>query len=104
MLFAYNLNSQVPCECTNCPVGIQDNGTFEAFLDVNIVGANDLGSCPLQEVCFTINHTWVGDLSVSLISPSGLNYLIMADNNNGTGGCGTSSDNIDICVTTNDLY
>lgn len=104
MLFAYNLNSQVPCECTNCPVAIEDNGTFEAYLDVIIDGPNDLGSCPLQEVCFTINHTWVGDLSLSLVSPSGLNYLIMADDNNGTGGCGTSSDNIDICVTTNAIY
>lgn len=36
LLFAYNLNSQVPCECTNCPVAIEDNGTFEAYLDVII--------------------------------------------------------------------
>ncbi|MCB0707678.1 MAG: proprotein convertase P-domain-containing protein, partial [Saprospiraceae bacterium] len=87
-----------PCECTNCPVPITDNGTFEGLLDVTVNGPNDLGLCPLQQVCFTITHTWVGDLSVSLVSPSGLNYLLMADSNNGPGGCGNSSDNIDVCI------
>ncbi|MBR9923002.1 MAG: T9SS type B sorting domain-containing protein [Bacteroidetes bacterium] len=87
-----------PCECTNCPVPITDNGTFEGLLDVTVDGPNDLGQCPLQQVCFTITHTWVGDLSVSLVSPSGLNYLVMADSNNGSGGCGNSNDNIDVCI------
>ena len=92
-----NLSAQ-DCDCTNCPVPITDNGTFQGFLDVTVNGPNDLGQCPLQQVCFTIDHTWVGDLSVSLISPSGLNYLVMADDNNAQGGCGTSSDNIDVCI------
>ncbi|GEM_PF-1541451 len=89
---------QPPCECTNCPVTITDNGTFYGYLDVSVSGPNDLGQCPLQQVCFQITHTWVGDLSVTLISPSGLNYLVMADLDNGFGGCGNQSDNIDVCI------
>jgi gliding motility-associated-like protein len=92
------LSAQNPCECTNCPVPIQDNGTFDGFLDVTVNGPNNLGLCPLQRVCFTIDHTWVGDLSVSLISPSGLNYLVMADDNNNFGGCGNSNDNVNVCI------
>ena len=87
------------CGCTNCPLQITDNGSFDAFIDVSIDGPNDLGQCQLEQVCFTITHTWVGDLAASLISPSGLNYLIMADNNNTFGGCGLNSDNIDVCIT-----
>ncbi|MBK8562737.1 MAG: gliding motility-associated C-terminal domain-containing protein [Saprospiraceae bacterium] len=89
------------CDCAttgNCPVGIEDNGTFQGTLDVTVNGPNDLGQCPLTSLCFTIEHTWVGDLSVSLTSPSGLNYLVMADANNGSGGCGTNADNIDVCI------
>lgn len=87
-----------PCECTNCPLPITDNGSFDGFLDVTVNGADDLGQCPLEQVCFTIDHTWIGDLSVSLTSPSGLNYLIMADANNASGGCGTNEDDIDVCI------
>jgi gliding motility-associated-like protein len=87
-----------PCECINCPVPIEDNGTFQGFLDVTVDGPNDLSQCPLQAVCFTITHTWVGDLSVALTSPGGLNYLVMADDNNNFGGCGTSSDDIEVCI------
>lgn len=92
-----------PCDCLNtgnCPVPIEDNGTFYGTLDVTVSGANDLASCPLTQVCFSITHTWVGDLSVTLTSPGGLNYLLMADSNNGPGGCGTDADNVDVCITT----
>lgn len=88
------------CDCIGCPLQITDNGTFQVFLDVNIDGPNDLGSCQLEQVCFTISHTWVGDLAATLTSPSGLNYIIMGDSNNGPGGCGTNADNIDVCITT----
>lgn len=90
--------AQDPCECTNCPVPIMDNGTFNGYLNVNVAGPNNLGLCPLQQVCFTITHTWVGDLSVTLTSPSGLNYLVMADDNNNFTGCGTDADNVDVCI------
>jgi gliding motility-associated-like protein len=88
------------CDCIGCPEDIEDNGSFQVFLEVNIDGPNDLGQCNLEQVCFTIQHTWVGDLAATLTSPSGLNYLIMADGNNGPGGCGTNADNIDVCITT----
>ncbi len=89
------------CDCVttgNCPVPIQDNGTFQGTLDVTVNGPNDLGQCPLTSVCFSITHTWVGDLCVTLTSPSGVNYMVMADANNGTGGCGNNSDNAEVCI------
>ena len=95
-----NLGAQ-PCDCVNtgnCPVPIQDNGTFQGTLDVTVNGANDLGACPLTSVCFQITHTWVGDLAVTLTSPSGVNYMVMADVNNNFGGCGNQNDNVDVCI------
>ena len=90
--------SAQPCECTNCPVPITDNGTFEGYLDVTVDGPNDLSQCNLQQVCFEITHTWIGDLSATLVSPGGLNYMVMADLNNNFGGCGNNSDNVDVCI------
>lgn len=89
------------CDCLttgNCPVPIQDNGTFQGTLDVTVNGPNDLGQCPLTSVCFSITHTWVGDLAVTLTSPSGINYMVMADANNAPTGCGTNADNVDVCI------
>ncbi len=96
-MFPIYLSAQ-PCECTNCPLPITDNGSFSGYLDVTVDGPNDLDQCSLEQVCFTIDHTWIGDLSVSLTSPSGLNYLVMADANNGSGGCGTNEDDLEVCV------
>ncbi|MEY3052407.1 MAG: hypothetical protein RLY31_2192 [Bacteroidota bacterium] len=99
----FSLLLSQPCDCLttgNCPVSIEDNNTFYGTLDVTVSGANDLGQCPLTQLCFTINHTWIGDLSVALISPGGLNYLVMADANNGFGGCGNQEDNVEICINT----
>ncbi len=97
-LFTQTTSAQ-PCNCTNCPVPITDNGVFEGYLDVTVNGPNDLTACPLVQLCFTIQHTWVGDLSVSLMSPAGNNYLVMADENNVGPFCGNDNDNIDICLT-----
>ncbi len=93
------------CDCVttgNCPVPINDNGTYNGTLDVTVNGANDLGVNPITSVCFTITHTWIGDLSVALTSPSGVNYLLMADINNNYGGCGMQEDNIDVCIVLGD--
>ncbi len=86
------------CACLNCPVPIYNNSISYAQTYVQVNGENDLATCPLQQVCFEITHTWVGDLSASLISPNGTRYLIMADINNDTLGCGNSSNNINVCV------
>ncbi|MEZ4959242.1 MAG: PKD domain-containing protein [Saprospiraceae bacterium] len=94
------------CDCVstgNCPVPIVDNGSFDGTLDVTTLGANDLGTNPLTSVCFSITHTWVGDLNVSLTSPSGVKYLIMADENNNYGGCGQQQDNLDVCIVLGDF-
>ena len=98
LLFSQALFSQNECECTNCPVPIFDNGTYQGFLEVSLDGPNDLAQCPLEKLCFEITHTWVGDLSVTLTSPGGVNYMVMADFNNDFGGCGNENENIDICI------
>lgn len=108
LLFALAALTQLgaqPCDCVttgNCPVPITDNGVYSGTLDVTVVGANDLAANPLTSVCFTITHTWIGDLSVSLTSPSGLHYLIMADASNNYGGCGTQQDNAEVCIVLGD--
>jgi gliding motility-associated-like protein len=79
-------------------VTIKDNGTFKGTLDVTVDGPNDLSQCPLTAACFSITHTWVGDLSISLTSPDGQTYLLMADANNNFGGCGTPQANANVCI------
>jgi subtilisin-like proprotein convertase family protein len=91
--------AQDPCECLNCPLFIPNNSTQSSYLNVEVDGPNDLGQCQLEAVCFEIQHTWVGDLSVTLTSPSGLNYLVMADIDNDSLGCGNENNNINICIT-----
>ncbi len=94
-----NLSAQCDCVTSgNCPVPINDNGIYNAFLDVTVNGPNDIAQSPLQQVCITLSHTWIGDLSVSLTSPSGVEYLIMADVGNNYGECGTQQDNAEVCI------
>ena len=95
-----NLSAQ-DCSCVDCPIDIFNLQTHTSTIDVQVAGPNDLGSCGINEVCFTIAHTWVGDLSVSLVSPAGLKYLVMADAENmPPNGCGNSENNLDVCITT----
>lgn len=103
LLFSFvtlaKLTAQCDCVTTgNCPVPINDNGVYDAFLDVTVNGPNDLAQSPLTQVCITLTHTWIGDLSVSLTSPSGVEYLIMADVGNNYGECGTQQDNAEVCI------
>lgn len=100
--FALPAFSQTPCDCVgsgNCPVPINDADTTTATLLVDVPGAPDLASCPLESVCVTISHTWIGDISVSLISPNGEHYLLIADAGNDYGNCGTQQDNLEVCIT-----
>ncbi|MBI1226440.1 MAG: T9SS type B sorting domain-containing protein [Bacteroidetes bacterium] len=103
LLFSFATFTQLfaQCDCVttgNCPVPITDYGIYSGYLDVTVNGANDLGVNPLTSVCLTITHTWIGDLSVSLTSPSGVEYLIMADAGNNYFECGTQLDNAEICI------
>lgn len=102
LLFAVSpIFSQQPCDCIstgNCPVPITDNGSFQGTLDVTVNGVNDLGVNGLTSVCFSITHTWIGDLNVSLTSPNGTTYLIMSDSGNNYGNCGNQQDNVEVCI------
>ncbi|MEX1000889.1 MAG: gliding motility-associated C-terminal domain-containing protein [Crocinitomicaceae bacterium] len=91
--------AQTSCGCTNCPVAITDNGNFDANIFIQNTGPDILGvdNC-LQSVCFTVDHTWIGDLDFALTAPDGTCYLIMADANNDAGGCGSSCDDINVCI------
>lgn len=92
--------SQNNCGCTNCPVAITDNGNFNAEIFIQNTGPDILdgvNNC-LQSVCFTVDHTWIGDLDFTLTAPDGTCYIIMGDQDNNTNGCGSSCDNIDICI------
>ena len=105
LLFCFATFAQLfaQCDCIttgNCPVPINDNGIYDGYLDVVVNGPNDLAASPLTQVCITLTHTWIGDLSVSLTSPSGVEYLIMADVGNNYGECGTQQDNAEICIVT----
>ncbi|MCC6723905.1 MAG: proprotein convertase P-domain-containing protein, partial [Saprospiraceae bacterium] len=93
--------SQSVCDCVgagNCPSPINDNSTTIVELPVNLPGNPELGSCPLEKVCITLTHTWIGDLSISLESPNGEHYLIMADFGNNYGECGNQQDNAEFCI------
>ncbi len=103
LLFSFATFTQLfaQCDCVttgNCPVPITDYGVYSGFLDVTVNGANDLSVNPLTSVCVTITHTWIGDLSISLTSPSGVEYLVMADAGNNYFECGTQQDNAEICI------
>src|SRR3989338_6775747 len=98
--FAFQALAQpVDCGYTNCPVAITDNGNFTANIYIQNTGPNILGvnNC-LQSVCFSVQHTWIGDLDFSLTAPDGTCYIIMGDANNNAGGCGSNCDNINICI------
>src|SRR5690606_13266031 len=71
----------------------------EANIFLQNTGPNILGvdNC-LQSVCFTVQHTWIGDLDFSLTAPDGTCYIIMGDANNQPSGCGSNCDNINVCI------
>ncbi len=98
--FTHKIQAQ-PCDCVsagNCPLPIPDNDSISTSLLISSGGTNDLSECPLLSVCFTIKHTWIGDLSVSLTSPNSTNFLIMADGDNNYGGCGYEAKNVEVCI------
>ena len=99
-----NLSAQ-NCNCTNCPIILPDNQTQSvvANLVVETTNNNNLGvNNFLEQVCLNIEHTWVGDLNVTLTAPSGISVTLFDDGNTATGcPCGNSSDNMEVCFTLN---
>jgi len=67
------------CGCTNCPQFMPDN--FVGDFLINVVGAtnNDL-SDPNQGICeirLTFDHQYIGDLAITLTSPSGQTIVLV---------------------------
>ena len=67
------------CGCTNCPLFMPDN--FVGDFLINVIGAtnNDL-SDPNQGICeirLTFDHQYIGDLSITLTSPSGETIVLV---------------------------
>lgn len=74
-------------------------------MTVTTSGANDLGINPLTRICFELEHGWEGDLVLILESPAGLQYIIVGDNDNSSGGCGHNGYvYMDVCLELNDWF
>ncbi len=99
---ASGTNNTITVNQTGLPVAIPDNNPTGVTntLNVTAFGAGEVlgGNVTLNSVCFRVNHTWVGDVSVSLRAPDGTIVPLLARPGvpNSTFGC--SSDNIDMCV------
>lgn len=75
------------------PVGVTNSQT------VTGIGGNTLGvDAQLSSVCFTIDHTWVGDLLVRLTSPGGTTVTLMDRPGVPTSLSGCDGDNVDVCI------
>lgn len=90
LFFGQNLSAQ--CECTDCPnenyVMGEVVASIASTITVGTAGTDDLAANPLVSVDIDIHHDWLGDVSVSLVSPSGLHYSLMGDEGNAVGQCG----------------
>ena len=65
--------SQGNCECSNCPQFMPDNFTGSFLINVQnaanpTLGQNGQGVCGVQ---LNFDHEYIGDLSITLTSPSG---------------------------------
>lgn len=72
---------------TNVPITISTAGTPTITSTLAISGAGTVDD--LNVTSLTINHTWVGDLQVSLTSPSGTTIQLF--NNPGNGNCNSNN-------------
>ena len=67
------LLSQAPCNCTNCPQFMPDGFTGNFYLNVQnacnpTLGQNGQGVCGVR---LHLEHEYIGDLRITLTSPSG---------------------------------
>ncbi len=65
--------SLAQCICTNCPQSLPDNTNQDFYMNVDDsgVGDCDLSTNPLLGVNLNFTHEYLGDLTISLTSPSG---------------------------------
>lgn len=94
--FFVSQNLDAQCVCTDCPnetyIPGPEVASIISTINVSTTGVDDLGANPLVSVDIDLHHTWLGDVSMSLVSPSGLHYGIMGDDGNAVGQCGSPDD------------
>ncbi len=97
LFFISNINAQI--SCTDCPNSFFVDGILTSEIDViNNGGSDDLSINPLNQVCMTIQHSWIGDVAVSLEAPDGQVYMLLADEDNSWGGCSSGAvANLNVC-------
>ena len=97
------------CGCANCPVSLPDDtevefaGAIVVYNEANdLLGVNNT----LEQVCIDIDHTFIGDLDITLYAPDGTSVVLYADGNNNTnlGGtescpCGNPNNDMNVCFT-----
>jgi large repetitive protein len=78
----------------NNPAGATSSNAVSSFG----AGATLGGTVNLTRVCFRINHTWVGDVIVRLISPNGTIITLMDRPGVPGSTFGCAGDNVDVCI------
>ena len=105
--------SSVPCGPSTYSSGtlntpIPPGGTTPTCYPITVSGLSGLGIIDVNygvaSVCINIDHTWVGDLRISLVAPDGTSVLLVQDdvNNSGvnfTGTCFTAAATVPISAT-----
>ncbi len=98
----FNLNAQI--NCTDCPSSAFVDGILTSELEViNNGGSDDLSINPLIQVCLTVQHSWIGDVAMSLEAPDGQHYILLGDEDNSWGGCQSGAvSNLNVCFVPGD--
>lgn len=78
-LLSYRSLAQTPCDCTNCPQFMPDGFTGNFFIQVQnasnpTLGQNGQGVCGVH---LTFDHEYLGDLQITLTSPSGQSVTLI---------------------------
>lgn len=78
-LLTIRIYAQTPCDCTNCPQFMPDGFTGSFFIQVMnasnpTLGQNGQGVCGVHLV---FDHEYLGDLQITLTSPSGQSVTLI---------------------------
>ncbi len=76
---------------TGLPLSIPDATPNGVWNSVNVSGIPTGSVITDVSVRLNINHTWVGDLEINLLSPNGSNLSLIAELDGGTGSNGTDN-------------
>jgi len=77
------------------PIGVTNSQVVSG-----ITGTTLGGDVELSAVCFKIDHTWVGDLKVTLVSPNGAQVVVLDQPGVPASGFGCDGDNLEVCIET----